>query len=97
MSGERGGTGDRVGERRTMSRGVAEGASSANHTGTSTPSTPASFIVGTSGISSDARAPATGERAQAPGFSRAADRRRVGEGELDLARDERVSDGAVPL
>src|SRR5260221_892185 len=50
----------------TPSRGVAAGASRPNHSGTSTPSTPASFIVGTSGRSSVRFAPATASARRRP-------------------------------
>src|SRR5205814_9511598 len=72
-----------------MSRGVPAGARSANQSGTSTPSTPASFIVGTSGMSSVRPAPATASRAQAAGLHVLADGERVDERELHFAGDER--------
>src|SRR6266571_4149501 len=53
----------------TVSRGVAAGASRPNHSGTSTPSTPASFIVGSSGISSVRLAPATASARRRPDFT----------------------------
>src|SRR6185436_7852156 len=50
----------------TISRGAAAGARSAYHTGTSTPSTPASFKVGTSGMRSDRCGPATARARRRP-------------------------------